>query len=111
VLVTGERVGRNEALFREVNERIRVVGESFGPLRGSSVAGFLCECSRAECHAVMELDLGAYELVRARTNRYLVAPEHVGFSDRERVVMATDRYWVVEKLEAVEDDDEADLDA
>ena len=42
-----ERVGRNEAFFREVNERVRDVNEAFSGLTGRG--DFVCECGDAGC--------------------------------------------------------------
>jgi len=90
------RVGRNEALFREVNERIEelAVFHDFGASRFELV----CECANLECAAVIDMTVSEYEAVRADGRRFLVAPaeSHV-VADVERIVERFDRYWVVEK--------------
>jgi len=62
-------------LFREVNERIREVNASF-----ESVAPIneilLCECSRSECSARLEVPADVYEAVRSEGHRFVVAPGH-----------------------------------
>ena len=44
-----DRLARNEALFREVNERVREVGER----AGLDMIDFICECGDADCTAVL----------------------------------------------------------
>ena len=62
-----ERQGRNEALFREVNERIKEVATD-----GS--AEFLCECGNEECTRPILMRLDEYEAVRADPLQFAVAP-------------------------------------
>lgn len=95
---TSEQVGRNEALFREVNERIREVSESLRSVDGSSGIEFVCECSRTDCHVPVELELGEYESIRESPVWFLVAPGHVWATETERLVRSEDRYSIVEKL-------------
>ena len=45
-----DRIARNEALFREVNERVREVAAE-----GGELTGFLCECGREECTETVPL--------------------------------------------------------
>jgi hypothetical protein len=90
-----ERVARNEALFREVNERIKQVNEN---LRTEEEADFICECGHAECTDPISLTLGEYEEVRRDGTHFAVVPDHV-VRDIERVVARFDRFAVVEKTE------------
>ena len=88
----GERIGHNEAVFREINERIEAghwPGER-GPL------AFRCECARLGCNVLVELDLGEYEQVRADPRRFVLAPGHE-LPEAERVVERHTDYEVVEK--------------
>lgn len=91
-------MGRNEALFREVNERIRDVSGSLESFSGGSAVEFVCECSRTECHTSIELDLGEYERVRRHSARFLVAVGHLWSPEAERLVVENAGYWVVEKV-------------
>jgi hypothetical protein len=86
-----ERAGRNEALFREVNEHVEALSE--GSVAGET--GFVCECSDAGCTARLYLRLAVYESARADPRRFLVVPGHEG--DFERIVERGDGYVVVEK--------------
>jgi hypothetical protein len=95
VPTTSERVGKNEALFREVNERIRGVSEFLAD--ANEYVEFVCECSQPACHDPVPLTYREYEAVRANGAHFLAAPEHVCSPDDERVVLVGDRYWVLEK--------------
>ncbi|MDQ4082015.1 MAG: hypothetical protein M3123_03895, partial [Actinomycetota bacterium] len=60
-----ERAAKNEALFREVNERAREVVEGFD----HDVIRALCECSTPECTETIDLRLEEYEAVRGYGER------------------------------------------
>jgi hypothetical protein len=93
-----ERAARNEALFREVNERVLELAERYGKPEARE-ASFICECSDGECAARLELPVQVYEAVRASSRQFVVAPGHEG-SFRERVVARHDEYVIVEKAGA-----------
>jgi hypothetical protein len=87
-------MARNEALFREVNERIEDVQAGFAAQERTD---FLCECGNDDCTQPISLTLAEYEQVRQRPKHFVVVPGH-DVVDVERVVERTDRYAVVEKL-------------
>jgi hypothetical protein len=89
-----QRVARNEALFREVNERIKDVTED---LEFSEEAEFVCECGDESCIQPIRIALDAYEAVRQASTRFVVVPDHIA-PDIERVVLETDHFAVVEKV-------------
>ena len=92
-----ERLGANEALFREVNERVAEVVEDFVPADTySDQVEFHCECGRADCSEQMAMTLGEYEAVRAKSTRFAVVPGHE-VPDIEQVLARHARYFVVEK--------------
>jgi hypothetical protein len=91
-----ERVAKNEALFREVNERIKRMNEH---LDTRNEADFICECGDADCTQPVSLTLAEYEDVRSRGTHFAVVPGHVA-PDIERVVAHYSRFAVVEKTEA-----------
>jgi hypothetical protein len=100
-----ERQGRNESLFREVNERIAELNETF-QIEGRSE--FLCECSLEECKEPFSISLKEYEAVRGEPTRFFVIPGHEDGSV-ERVVERNDRYVVVEKIgDAAEEAEDLD---
>ncbi len=87
-----ERIGRTEALFREVNERI---AESAVRLRASD-AEFVCECADSDCTTRIEATLAEYEQVRDDGATFLLMPGH---EDKriEAVVEKQAEHAVVEK--------------
>jgi hypothetical protein len=93
---TAERVGKNEALFREVNERIRELNAAFDDANGEA-RDFVCECSLEGCRDYVPLTMAEYEEVRSEPTRFLVAPGHVWHPENEREVARRERYWMVEK--------------
>jgi hypothetical protein len=100
-----ERKGRNESLFREVNERIAEVNQTF-QVEGRSE--FLCECSRNECKEPVSISIDEYEEIRGNPARFFVLPGHEDESV-ERVVERNERYVIVEKIgEAAEEAEQLD---
>jgi hypothetical protein len=90
-----ERAGRNQTLFREVNERLEGLAEAFQHVTETST--FACECADLRCTAMMDLRLSEYEAVRSHPNQFAVLPGHV-YPDVEDVVAEHDRYVIVSKL-------------
>jgi hypothetical protein len=91
-----ERVGRNEALFRQVNERLKEIGESFSFVTES--ADFVCECGSASCADPIRLSLAAYEQIRSVPELFFIVPGHE-LADVESVVESNEAYNVVRKHE------------
>jgi len=90
------RAGRNQALFREVNERVRSLSAAW-PAAGE--VDFVCECANEDCARPLSLDLGQYEAVRADPTTFVVAPGHV-YPDVEEVVREEPAFVVVRKMGA-----------
>jgi hypothetical protein len=96
-LAVGEdqrRRARNEALFREVNERI-VDLETGYDRDDSLLIGFVCECPQEDCSEMLEVTRGKYEAVRDIPRRFLVLGHEDG--DIANVVERHTQYLVVEK--------------
>ena len=91
-----KRLATNEALLREVNERIHEVGERLQVLPEDELLDFRCECGRPECDESVSLTVAEYEHVRSDNDRFAVVPGHEGL-EIEQVVERTDRYFVVDK--------------
>jgi hypothetical protein len=91
------RAGRNQALYREVNERVREMNEAFDSLL--PLGEWICECANEECFERIEMTHEEYEAVRAGPTRFVVRPDsaHV-VSEAETIVERHERYWVVEKI-------------
>jgi hypothetical protein len=91
-----ERIGRNEDLFRKVNDQIEGVNEAFGMITGTM--NVLCECGKLDCMEQIELTIDEYRELRAEPTHFAVKPGHE-LPDVEDVVTRTDRYYVVAKAE------------
>lgn len=89
-----QRLALNEALFREVNERIREVSDAFG--QKDPTYNFLCECSDPGCTKKVVLTRAEYEEVRSDPTRFVVAKGHA-LPEIEAVVERADDHVVVEK--------------
>ena len=84
--------GREQGLFREINERIRM-------LATDDYSCFLCECANLDCIETIEVPLWEYEEVRRVPTHFVVRPEHV-IGEVERVVASGPGYVVVEMFGA-----------
>jgi hypothetical protein len=92
-----ERVARNQATTRDINEDIEKTYLEEGPSpTGVGHVRVLCECGRDDCDRLLAITLGEYEAVRADPRRFAVTASHV-MPDVEEVVDRTDRYIVVAK--------------
>lgn len=91
----GKRVGRNEALFRNVNERLRELGEGFSLV--TEQTEFVCECANTSCTERIPLALSMYEEIRSDSKRFFVIKGHEE-PEYEQIVSENDAYYIVEKL-------------
>lgn len=90
-----ERVARNEAGAREINEEIE---ESYGSHRLDTHLSVVCECGLEECDVFLNVTKSEYEDVRSDPRRFLIDRTHL-IADVEDVVSETDRFTVVQKRE------------
>jgi hypothetical protein len=90
-----ERAGRNEALFREVNENIAKLDERLG-VDESAPLPVICECARPDCTTQLEISRDEYAQVRRHPDWFIVAPGHEQTS-LEHVVESHHDYVIVEK--------------
>jgi hypothetical protein len=100
-----ERQARNEALVREVNERMSALDRSAagsGAVDGTASFGFHCECGRnGGCPEMMWMTLAEYEVVRSQDDRFALTPGHE--TDLlEHVVDENERFVIVDKVDAAE---------
>ena len=86
------RMAKNEALFRDVNERVRQLHGRADTERHE----FLCECADGECVETIMLTTDEYERVRADPVQFVFAPGHVS-PEVEDVVEENERFAVVQK--------------
>jgi hypothetical protein len=90
------RMAQNEALFREVNERIDELSEDQRRDR-LAARDYLCECANSDCTFSVPLTADEYEAIRADSAQFAVLPEHYT-PEIEKLVSERDRYWVVKKV-------------
>jgi hypothetical protein len=93
-----ERIGMNEAVFRDVNERIQDVASSFNLT--SEPLDLICECGDAACVDRISLTRDEYEEVRADAHLFAVSPGHVA-EDVEEIVGNRSGYDIVRKYKGV----------
>ena len=90
------RAGRNEALFREVNENIARLQADFDAAAADPM--FVCECADLECtDQLPTVDLDVFQRTREKPRRFLVIRGHED-ARVESVVETYAVYLVVEKL-------------
>ena len=89
-----ERLARNEAFFREVNERISEVAARLGD--DDHKFDFFCECADTSCTEQLSLSLAEYEYVRVEPTRFVLAPGHT-VPEIEQVVDRGPAHVLVEK--------------
>jgi hypothetical protein len=87
---SADRVARNQALFRSVNEQIETRSEGLGV--SFERIDFVCECADEHCMAQVALRLSEYEDVRRIPTHFIVMTGHVysgvrtsGRDDRRRL--------------------------
>ena len=88
------RVGENEVLFREVNERVLDLNETFAVF--TERIQIICECGNAACVERISLTPDEYRALRADPRRFALVHGHEA-PDVEHVVEETDRFVVVAK--------------
>lgn len=89
------RLARNQALYREVNERVEAISRQFGRTGPLSL---MCECPNPDCAAHLTLTVDEYEAVRADPTCFVVLPGHV-YEDVEVVVDTAPTHVVVSKID------------
>ena len=91
------RAAQNQALCREVNERVDALAETYSLELGHR--DFVCECADTSCADTIRMTVEEYEAVRSDPARFVVLPSeaHV-LPDVEVVAARTDRYWTVRKI-------------
>ncbi len=89
------RIGSNEALFRDVNERISRIQENFGHAQSFEI---VCECGRPDCEDRVQITHQAYREVRSNPLHFVVVPGHEK-PDIERIVERGETYVVIEKTD------------
>jgi hypothetical protein len=86
------RIAANEAVFRQVNEKIESLNESFGPLAGSMTV--ICECGDPACVEQLQVEVALYERVRSDPTLFIVATGH-DIDDVEEITSSHDGFDIV----------------
>ena len=89
-----ERIGLNEAVFREVNERIEKLAEAFN--LESEPLDLVCECGNADCVQRISMTHREYEQLRSDPQLFAVYPGHVA-DGVESLEERRDGYDIVRK--------------
>lgn len=89
-----ERFGKNEALFREVNERLKALNEELSGFSGTFK--IMCECVLLGCLEQIAMLPNDYERLRSDATLFAVSPGHE-VEELERVVASREGYNVVRK--------------
>jgi hypothetical protein len=93
-----ERIVLNEAVFREVNERIENLAETFE--LASEPLDLVCECGNPDCVDRITMSRDEYERVRSDGQLFAVAPGHET-GEVERVVEKRNGYDIVVKRKGI----------
>ena len=98
-MLRAERLVRNQARFRQVNEEVRRAAVFLADPADEPEAPFefLCECARRRCFALVRMTVSEYETVRSDPASFVVAPGHE-IESIEHVVRKHTGYCVVRKF-------------
>ena len=83
---------KRRRLFREVNERIRDVNESFTVGAALTAIDVFCECGQNGCLERVQVPAAVYEQTREQDGHFLVSPGHEA---REHVLEGGETYRIV----------------
>ncbi|MDX6415151.1 MAG: hypothetical protein QOH23_2561 [Gaiellaceae bacterium] len=93
-----ERIGLNEAVFREVNERIEALAQTF-ELKDDPL-DLVCECGDAACVQRITMPRDEYEQLRSNPHHFAVYSGHE-IPEVEEVISQMKGYDIVSKDEGV----------
>jgi hypothetical protein len=89
------RATRNQAMFREVNERMRELNDALA--NTTDAYSIACECADSACFQMLTVRRTDYCAARGSSRQFVMLRDHV-VPEIERVVWEVDGYVVVEKL-------------
>jgi hypothetical protein len=90
------RFGKNQSLFRAVNEQVESL---IGVRPAGSPVSFFCECANPDCGSQIDLSLADYEAIRQYSTQFFVLSDHV-YPDVETVVDERGSFVIVDKFGA-----------
>jgi hypothetical protein len=88
------RIAENEAVFREVNERIEDLQRALVPDVGDDTMEIVCECGHVACFERIPTSIEVYEEVRSDPTLFIIVPGHE-IPDVEDIVTRRDTFYVV----------------
>jgi hypothetical protein len=91
-----QRLGVNESVFREVNERLEGLAEHFSRNQDEPL-DLICECKNAACIQRIEMSRAAYTALRTEDTHFALYPGHAE-PTIERVISSHPGYEVVAKV-------------
>ncbi|HET7129203.1 MAG TPA: hypothetical protein VFJ93_09040 [Gaiellaceae bacterium] len=92
--LSAERIGRNDAIFRQANERISEFAEA---QRAEESTPFICECADPTCQDVVFIPLAEYAAIREGPRLFWNVPGHEASSQGWAQVIETQESYVVVK--------------
>lgn len=87
-----ERDARAQVLFREVNEQLANLADTYA---SDGEETFLCECGNPKCTVALALTRAEYERIREHASRFAIALNHEN-PEVETIAEQNERYAVVE---------------
>lgn len=93
--VREKRLGLNEAVFREVNERIEGISKLFRWGKREPL-DLVCECSNATCVRRIEMSQADYQALRSDETHFALYPGHAD-AEIEEVIASHAGYEIVAK--------------
>lgn len=95
---SAEKVARNNAVFRDANDKIAAAAGELG-LDDDRPVPFICECSDAACSRIILLTLAEYERVRSNPRWFAHVPGHDSeLRGAVRELEDHERYALAEKV-------------
>ena len=92
------RIALNEAVFREANERIQELNQTFATFTNELV--LVCECGDGECAEKISMPPAEYEQLRSDPAQFAIIRGHE-IPEVEHVVAQFEGYDIVRKKEGI----------
>lgn len=94
--LSAERIARNDAIFRNANERISQAAEAE---EIEEPVPYVCECADPHCHEMVRMTVREYREIRQEPRTFWNVPGHEASSQGwAQVIEDRDRYVIVVKI-------------